>query len=127
VTAVSASKRRAMVGAQREVVAIADEDQAMQASLPFLLQVVGEYLLGVELAVRLRLRSDDPDPRQNRDADSWCVIAQVAALGSVNLLKCRRMKTKCCLLFERHNEGAVECPTLMHRGCAVCVGRCSTV
>jgi hypothetical protein len=89
-----------MVGAQREVVAIVDENQAMQASLPFLLQVIGEHPLGVELAVRPRLigvtipilvRTGTPTP--------GALSRKLPCLGARGLLKCRRAKTKCCFLL----------------------------
>jgi hypothetical protein len=49
VTAVSASKRRAMVGAQPEVAAIADEDQAMQAPFRFCFRLSASIYLAWSL------------------------------------------------------------------------------
>jgi hypothetical protein len=88
-----------MVGAQREVVAIVEENQAMQASLSFLLQVVGDDPPGVELAVRPRLigatipillRTGTPTP--------GALSRKLPRLRARSLLKCCWAKTNCCLL-----------------------------
>jgi hypothetical protein len=59
--------------------------------------------------------SDDPDPPQNGDADSWCVIAQIAALESAKLVEMLLGEDKLLPFMIEAQGSAVECPTLMHQ------------
>jgi FixJ family two-component response regulator len=74
-------------GRPPEVEAIVHENYAMHASLPFLPQLVGEDLLGVDLAVRLRSSGVTISILVIIGTPIRCAITQAAALGSVNLVE----------------------------------------